>query len=215
MLFILKLTRVRHVHKYLFDVQNTFFSLSSCSSFPLYLLLQAGPYISSYLQFSVIVNMQTMFQGPARRICLKIQSENLWTKSLIHQNSQGTKAEESYQIRSWTQSYIWNFFFDEHLTLTSSICPSSCIRWWMFGYLCLTYSRHQRNSHHSPPLSHHQKDLFLISLFFPISIFGSFGPEEGAQQSKPATVWREPKPRIFVYFASSLFSNQPRCDAAL
>ena len=117
MLFILKLTRVRHVHKYLFDVQNTFFSLSSCSSFPLYLLLQAGPYISSYLQFSVIVNMQTMFQGPARRICLKIQSENLWTKSLIHQNSQGTKVEEGYQISSWTWDCVlpqrtqWKTFF--------------------------------------------------------------------------------------------------------
>lgn len=43
-----------------------------------------------------------MFQGPARRICLKIQSEPLRTKSLRHQNSQGTKAEEGDQISSRT-----------------------------------------------------------------------------------------------------------------
>lgn len=96
------------------------FSPSSCSSLPLYPLLHTGPYISSYLPFSVIKDMQTMFQGPTRRICFKIQSECQWTKSPRHQNSQGTKAEEGDEISSQTwdcelpgeQRTQWKTFFD-------------------------------------------------------------------------------------------------------
>lgn len=96
------------------------FSLSSCS-FPLYLLLQAGPYISSYLQFSVIMNSRQCFRDLQGESASKYRVSILWTKSLRHQNSQGTKAEEGNQInssRTWDcelpgeQRTRWKTFFD-------------------------------------------------------------------------------------------------------